>query len=126
MAYERRMSDWRSTCALPISTSSALRALLELAPPTALKIFGSGDEREVSLDQLASGDLLRVRPGDKVPVDGAVTEGESAIDESMISGAPLPVSHKAGDQESGGTAKRTGSCVIRAGAVGAATQHTRP
>ena len=100
------------------STSSALRALLELAPPTALKIFGSGDEREVSLDQLASGDLLRVRPGDKVPVDGEVTEGSSAIDESMISGEPLPVSKKAGDQVIGGTVNQTGGFVMRAGAVG--------
>ena len=100
------------------STSSALRALLELAPPTALKIFGSGDEREVSLDQLASGDLLRVRPGDKVPVDGEVTEGASAIDESMISGEPLPVSKKAGDQVIGGTVNQTGGFVMRAGAVG--------
>ena len=100
------------------STSSALRALLELAPPTALKIFGIGDEREVSLDQLASGDLLRVRPGDKVPVDGEVTEGASAIDESMISGEPLPVSKKAGDQVIGGTVNQTGGFVMRAGAVG--------
>src|SRR3546814_12842664 len=87
------------------STSSALRALLELAPPTALKIFGSGDERDVSLDQLASGDLLRVRPGDKVPVDGEVTEGARAIDEPMLSGEPLPVSKKAAGQG----AHRTGA-----------------
>jgi|TARA_R100000501_G_scaffold18455_1_gene39055 Cu+-exporting ATPase len=100
------------------STSSALRALLELAPPTAVKIYGGGDEREVSLDQLASGDLLRVRPGDKVPVDGEVTEGASAIDESMISGEPLPVSKKVGDQVIGGTVNQTGGFVMRAGAVG--------
>src|SRR3546814_6883543 len=106
------------------STSSALRALLELAPPTALKIFGSGDEREVSLDQLASGDLLRVRPGDKVPVDGEVTEGASAIDESMISGEPLPVSKKAGDQVIGGTVNQTGGFVMRAGAVGKDTMRS--
>ena len=100
------------------STSSALRALLELAPPTAVKIFGAGDEREVSLDHLASGDLLRVRPGDKVPVDGEVTEGASSIDESMISGEPLPVSKKVGDQVIGGTVNQTGGFVMRAGAVG--------
>ncbi|WP_265564138.1 heavy metal translocating P-type ATPase [Sphingomicrobium arenosum] len=100
------------------STSSALRALLELAPPTALKIFGRGDEREVSLDQVASGDLLRVRPGDKVPVDGEVTEGASAIDESMISGEPLPVSKQAGDRVIGGTVNQTGGFVMRADAVG--------
>ena len=100
------------------STSSALRALLELAPPTAVKIFGSGEEREVSLDLLASGDLLRVRPGDKVPVDGEVTEGASTIDESMISGEPLPVSKKVGDRVIGGTVNQTGGFVMRAGAVG--------
>ncbi|MBX7497213.1 heavy metal translocating P-type ATPase [Qipengyuania sp. 6B39] len=100
------------------STSSALRALLELAPPTAVKIFGTGDEREVSLDHLASGDLLRVRPGDKVPVDGEVTEGASTIDESMISGEPLPVSKKVGDQVIGGTVNQTGGFLMRAGAVG--------
>lgn len=100
------------------STSSALRALLELAPPTAVKIFGAGDEREVSLDHLASGDLLRVRPGDKVPVDGEVTEGAGSIDESMISGEPLPVSKKVGDQVIGGTVNQTGGFVMRAGAVG--------
>ncbi|WP_369026939.1 heavy metal translocating P-type ATPase [Qipengyuania sp. RANM35] len=100
------------------STSSALRALLELAPPTAVKIFGTGDEREVSLDHLASGDLLRVRPGDKVPVDGEVAEGASTIDESMISGEPLPVSKKVGDQVIGGTVNQTGGFVMRAGAVG--------
>src|SRR3546814_16981070 len=91
------------------------------SPPTALKSFGSGDEREGSLDQLASGDLLRVRPGDKVPVDGEVTEGASAIDESMISGEPLPVSKKAGDQVIGGTVNQTGGSVMRAGAGGKAT-----
>src|SRR5690606_13006246 len=85
------------------STSSALRALLELAPPSAVKIFAAGDEREVPLDQLAEGDRLRVRPGDKVPVDGAIEEGSSAIDESMISGEPLPVAKRAGDKVIGGT-----------------------
>src|SRR3546814_10195194 len=80
------------------STSSALRALLDLAPPTALKIFGSGDEREVSLDQLARGDLLRVRPGDKVPVDGEVTEGASASAESMISGEPRSEERRVGQR----------------------------
>lgn len=83
-----------------------------------LKIFGTSDEREVSLDQLVSGDLLRVRPGDKVPVDGEVTEGASAIDESMISGEPLPVSKQAGDKVIGGTVNQTGGFVMRADAVG--------
>ena len=100
------------------STSSALRALLELAPPSAVKIFGSGDEREVPLDQLTTGDRLRVRPGDKVPVDGEIEEGSSAIDESMISGEPLPVAKQAGDIVIGGTVNQTGGFVLRATGVG--------
>ncbi|MDT0576603.1 heavy metal translocating P-type ATPase [Croceicoccus sp. F390] len=100
------------------STSSALRALLELAPPTALKIFAVGDEREVALDQLHEGDRLRVRPGDKVPVDGLVEEGSSNIDESMISGEPLPVVKGAGDRVIGGTVNQTGGFVMRATGVG--------
>ncbi|KZX89133.1 copper-transporting ATPase [Erythrobacter sp. HI0037] len=100
------------------STSSALRALLELAPPSALKIFASGDEREVSLDQLAEGDRLRVRPGDKVPVDGIVELGSSNIDESMISGEPLPVAKAAGDTVIGGTVNQTGGFVMKATGVG--------
>ncbi|MCF8708971.1 copper-transporting P-type ATPase [Rhizorhapis sp. SPR117] len=100
------------------STSSALRALLELAPPTALKIFGPGDEREVLLDQLAEGDRLRVRPGDKVPVDGTIEEGASNIDESMISGEPLPVAKSIGDSVIGGTVNQTGGFVMRATGVG--------
>ncbi|ABC62996.1 heavy metal translocating P-type ATPase [Qipengyuania flava] len=100
------------------STSSALRALLELAPPSAVKIFGSGDEREVPLDQLTTGDRLRVRPGDKVPVDGEIEEGSSAIDESMISGEPLPVAKQAGDIVIGGTVNQTGGFVMRATGVG--------
>ena len=100
------------------STSSALRALLELAPPSAVKIFGSGDEREVPLDQLATGDRLRVRPGDKVPVDGEIEEGSSAIDESMISGEPLPVAKKTGDTVIGGTVNQTGGFVMCATGVG--------
>ena len=103
------------------STSSALRALLELAPPTAMKIFGSGDEREVPLDELTSGDLLRVRPGDKVPVDGTLEDGSSAIDESMISGEPIPVKKSAGDPVIGGTVNQTGSFTMRATQVGADT-----
>ncbi len=100
------------------STSSALRALLELAPPSALKIFGPGDEREVSLDQLSEGDRLRVRPGDKVPVDGVLEEGSSNIDESMISGEPLPVAKAAGDTVIGGTVNQTGGFVMKATGVG--------
>ncbi len=100
------------------ATSSALRSLLELAPPAALKIFGSGEEREVPLDQLTEGDRLRVRPGDKVPVDGVVEEGSSHIDESMISGEPLPVAKNAGDRVIGGTVNQAGGFVMRADAIG--------
>jgi len=103
------------------STSSALRALLELAPPTAMKIFGRGDEREVPLDELTSGDLLRVCPGDKVPVDGTLEDGSCASDESMISGEPIPVKKSAGDQVIGGTVNQTGSFTMRATQVGADT-----
>ena len=103
------------------STSSALRALLELAPPTAMKIFGRGDEREVPLDELTSRDLLRVRPGDKVPVDGTLEDGSSAIDESMISGEPIPVKKGAGDPVIGGTVNQTGSFTMRSTQVGADT-----
>ncbi|MBL4718701.1 MAG: heavy metal translocating P-type ATPase [Qipengyuania citrea] len=100
------------------STSSALRALLELAPPSAVKIFGEGDEREVPLDELTTGDRLRVRPGDKVPVDGEIEEGSSAIDESMISGEPLPVAKFAGDTVIGGTVNQTGGFIMQAINVG--------
>lgn len=100
------------------STSSALRALLELAPPSALKIFAPGDEREVSLDQLSRGDRLRVRPGDKVPVDGTVEKGSSNIDESMISGEPLPVAKAPGDTVIGGTVNQTGGFIMTATGVG--------
>jgi Cu+-exporting ATPase len=103
------------------STSSALRALLELAPPTALKIFGQGDESEVSLEELATGDLLRVRPGDKVPVDGLVEDGSSNVDESMISGEPLPVAKGLGDRVIGGTINQTGGFIMRATGVGTDT-----
>jgi Cu+-exporting ATPase len=100
------------------STSSALRALLELAPPSAVKIFASGDGREVPLDDVREGDRLRVRPGDKVPVDGTLESGSSNVDESMISGEPLPVAKKAGDRVIGGTVNQTGGFIMRADHVG--------
>ncbi len=102
-------------------TSSAVRALLELAPPTALRIEADGSEREVTLDQVNAGDRLRVRPGDKVPVDGVVLEGRSNIDESMMTGEPLPVSKEAGAKVTGATVNQTGSFVMRAERVGADT-----
>jgi heavy metal translocating P-type ATPase len=102
-------------------TSSAVRALLELAPPTALRIEADGQEREVSLDQVHAGDRLRVRPGDKVPVDGVVLEGRSNVDESMMTGEPLPVTKDAGAKVTGATVNQTGSFVMRAERVGADT-----
>ena len=98
-------------------TSGALRALLELAPPTARRLGAAGEE-EVSLDQLIAGDKLRVRPGDKVPVDGRVAEGSSSVDESMITGEPIPVAKRAGDPVTGGTVNQTGSFVMVAERLG--------
>jgi Cu+-exporting ATPase len=99
-------------------TSGAIRALLELAPPTALRVAADGSEEEVSLDELAEGDRLRVRPGDKVAVDGIVDEGHSSVDESMISGEPIPVEKQTGDTVIGGTVNGTGSFVMIATGVG--------
>jgi Cu+-exporting ATPase len=99
-------------------TSGAIRALLELAPPTARRIAYDGSEEEVSLDDVASGDRLRVRPGDKVPVDGELQEGRSSIDESMISGEPIPVEKEPGDAVIGGTVNGTGSFIMVATKVG--------
>ena len=99
-------------------TSGAIRALLELAPPTARRIADDGSEEEVSLDDISEGDRLRVRPGDKVPVDGEVREGGSSIDESMISGEPIPVEKEPGDAVIGGTVNGTGSFIMVATKVG--------
>lgn len=99
-------------------TSGAIRALLELAPPTARRLTHSGEEEEVSLDALHTGDRLRVRPGEKVPVDGSVQEGHSSVDESMISGEPLPVEKQAGDKLIGGTVNGTGSFIMVVTQVG--------
>lgn len=99
-------------------TSGAIRALLELAPPTAIRIDSDGNEAEVSLDDLREGDRVRVKPGEKVPVDGTVAEGRSSIDESMISGEPMPVEKHEGDSVIGGTVNGTGSFVMVATNVG--------
>jgi Cu+-exporting ATPase len=102
-------------------TSSAIRALLGLAPKTARRLRDDGSEEDVPLDQVQPGDRLRVRPGEKVPVDGVVLEGTSAIDESMITGEPIPVEKVAGDHVTGGTVNGTGGLVMRAERVGAET-----
>jgi len=98
-------------------TSGALRALLQLAPPTARRLGQDGEE-EVPLDEVREGDRLRVRPGDKVPVDGDIVDGRSTIDESMITGEPMPVEKREGDKVTGGTVNQTGGFVMRATRVG--------
>jgi Cu+-exporting ATPase len=102
-------------------TGSAIRALLDLAPKTARVIRPDGSEEEIPLEEVKVGDRLRVRPGDKVPVDGEVTEGRSSIDESMISGEPIPVEKVAGDKVTGATINGTGSLIMEARMVGADT-----
>jgi Cu+-exporting ATPase len=99
-------------------TSSALRALLELAPPVALRVGADGSEEEIPLDQVQSGDRLRVRPGDKVPVDGTIAKGSSTIDQAMITGEPIPVAKAEGDGVTGGTVNQTGSFIMTAERVG--------
>ena len=102
-------------------TNSAIRSLLGLAPKTARRIADDGGEQDVPLDQVQPGDRLRVRPGEKVPVDGVVLEGTSFVDESMISGEPVPVEKQAGDHVTGATINGGGSLVMRAERVGSET-----
>ncbi len=103
------------------STSAAIRALLDLAPPVARRIDADGNERDVVLAEVQVGDRLRVRPGEKIPVDGLVLEGTSAVDESMLTGESLPVEKHAGGSITGGTLNGRGSLVMRAENVGADT-----
>ena len=102
-------------------TSAAIRSLLGLAPKAARRILADNREEDVPLSEVKIGDTLRVRPGEKVPVDGTVTDGNSAIDESMISGEPLPVTKRVGDQVIGATLNTTGALVVRAEKIGAET-----
>ncbi len=102
-------------------TSSAIRALLGLAPKTARRVSADGSEHDVPLDQVQVGDHLRVRPGEKVPVDGVVLEGSTSVDESMITGEPIPVEKQTGDRVTGGTLNGTGVFVIEAQRVGSDT-----
>ncbi|MGB3415167.1 MAG: heavy metal translocating P-type ATPase [Mesorhizobium sp.] len=106
-------------------TGSAIRALLDLAPKTARRIAADGSETDVALDSVREGDLLRIRPGEAVPVDGTVTDGRSAVDESMITGEPLPVGKAAGAPLTGGTLNRNGTLVMRADRVGSETTLAR-
>ncbi|AJC81652.1 copper-transporting ATPase protein ActP (plasmid) [Rhizobium etli bv. phaseoli str. IE4803] len=100
-------------------TGSAIRALLDLAPKTARRINADGSESDVPVDDIQAGDRLRVRPGERIPVDGSVLEGQSTVDESMITGEPLPLEKAKGDALTGGTINKNGSLVMAAEKVGA-------
>ena len=102
-------------------TSAAIKSLLRLSPKTARRIAPDGIEEDVPLSNVHVGDMLRVRPGEKVPVDGSVTEGSSAVDESMLTGEPLPVSKRTGDKLIGATLNTSGALVMRSEKVGSAT-----
>ncbi len=102
-------------------TSAAIKALLRLAPKTARRIHADGSEEDVPLTDVIEGDTLRVRPGEKVPVDGVVLEGDSAVDESMLTGEPLPVTKRSGDKVIGATLNTTGALVMRSERVGTQT-----
>ena len=102
-------------------TSSAIRALLNLAPPTARRVRPDGAEEDVPLEAVQAGDLLRVRPGERIPVDGVVLEGASAVDESMVTGESIPGEKVPGSRVTGGTVNGTGTFVMRAERVGSET-----
>jgi len=102
-------------------TGGAIRALLKLAPKIARRIRGDGNDEEVPLDQVQIGDRLRIRPGESVPADGAVLEGRSAVDESMITGESMPVQKEAPSKVIAGTINGTGALVMRAEKIGADT-----
>ncbi|HAT1849007.1 TPA: heavy metal translocating P-type ATPase [Legionella pneumophila] len=106
-------------------TGSAIRALLKLAPENAHRIKEDGSDEEISLDQVVVGDLLRVRPGEKIPVDGEIQEGNSFIDESMVTGEPMPVAKEIGDKVIGATMNQTGSFIMKALHVGSDTMLAR-
>src|SRR6516164_10007536 len=99
-------------------TSSAIRALLDLAPKRARRLRDDGSDEDIPLEDVVPGDRVRVRPGEKVPVDGVVLEGRSAVDESMITGEPVPAEKNPGDKVTGATVNATGSFVMRAERVG--------
>ena len=105
-------------------TGSAIRALLGLAPTTARVVHGN-EERDVALDQVHPGDTLRVRPGEKIPVDGKISEGKTSVDEAMITGEAMPVEKSIGDRVTGGTINQTGSFLMTAEKVGADTVLSR-
>ncbi|EMN7029955.1 heavy metal translocating P-type ATPase, partial [Pseudomonas aeruginosa] len=102
-------------------TSAAIKSLLGLAPKTARRINADGSEEDVPLSHVHVGDLLRIRPGEKVPVDGIVHEGSSSIDESMLTGEPLPVSKRVGDKVIGATLNTSGALIMRSERIGSDT-----
>jgi len=102
-------------------TSGAIKALLGLAPKTAVKVLADGSDETVQVDSIQVGDLLRVRPGEKVPVDGELAEGKGNVDESMVTGEPIPVAKSVGSKVTAGTLNQTGGFVMRAEKVGADT-----
>ncbi len=106
-------------------TSLAIKSLLGLSPKTAKKISADGSEIDIALDQIVVGDLLRVRPGEKVPIDGVVETGSSSVDESMLTGEPIPVTKEIGDKVIGGSLNTNGALVIRAEKVGSETLLSR-
>ncbi|MCE3249564.1 MAG: copper-translocating P-type ATPase, partial [Geminicoccaceae bacterium] len=106
-------------------TSGAIKALLGLAPKTARRVQDDGADEEVPLEEVEVGDRLRVRPGDKIPVDGLVLEGRSTVDESMLTGEPIPAEKAPGDRVTGGTLNQSGSFILRAERVGGATMLAR-
>src|SRR5690606_35637266 len=106
-------------------TGAAIKALLGLAPTTARRIRADGTEEDIPLAHVHGGDTLRVRPGEKVPVDGVVLEGRSAVDESMLTGEPLPVVKEAGDKVIGATLNTSGALVMRSERVGSETVLSR-
>ena len=103
------------------STGDAIKALINLAPKTARRVNADGSEYDAPLENILAGDLLRVRPGEAVPVDGEVVEGETSVDEAMLSGEPIPVAKQAGDKVTGGTLNKNGSILMRAVKVGEGT-----
>ncbi len=102
-------------------TGGAIRELLELAPATARRLRGDGSDEEVPIEALGPGDRIRVRPGDKIPIDGEVAEGRSTVDESMLTGEPMPVEKGTGDDVTGGTVNKTGSFIMRVSRIGSET-----
>ena len=102
-------------------TSGAIRALLDLAPKTAVRVSADGTDETVPLESVVVGELLRVRPGEKVPVDGEITEGKGNVDESMVTGEPMPVAKATGSKVTAGTLNQTGGFVMRAEKVGSDT-----